>query len=478
MIRIPTRRRFLATAAAPLIAAPARNIDVAIVGAGLAGLTCADQLQSKGVTATIYEAAERAGGRCYSLRGFFPGQVAERGGEFIDTGHKTMINYARKFGLALEDVNKNPGEVRYYFRGQVYSEAQVVAEYRAFVDAMRDDLRAISGEVTADWKTPSDIAFDNMSLAQYLDSRGAGPLINAVLREAYIAEYGLEPEEQSCLNFLFFIHADRRSKFTPFGVFSDERYHVIGGNDAIATGIAAGLRRPIRYGASLRAVRKTASGRIELTTAAGVFTHDAVVLTLPFSVLRGVALDASLGLPAWKTQAIQQLGYGANAKMMVGFGARPWFALHDSIGASYSDLVNHQTTWETNPVNAAARRAVLTDYSGGTRGASLRPSRVQTEASNFLADLDRVYPGAAAAATRNVRGNLLAHLEHWPSNPLSRGSYTCYRPGQFTTIAGNEGKPIGNLFFAGEHANSFYEWQGFMEGACLSGIAAAAQVLA
>jgi len=72
---------------------------------------------------------------------------------------------------------------------------------------------------------------------------------------------------------------------------------------------------------------------------------------------------------------------------------------------------------------------------------------------------------------------VLAHLEHWSSNPLSLWSYTCYLPGQFTTIAGNESKPIENIFFAGEHTNSFYEWQGFMEGALLSGIAAAASVL-
>jgi monoamine oxidase len=72
---------------------------------------------------------------------------------------------------------------------------------------------------------------------------------------------------------------------------------------------------------------------------------------------------------------------------------------------------------------------------------------------------------------------VVAHLEHWPSNPLTRGSYTCYRPGQFTTIAGLEGLPAGNLYFAGEHADSFYEWQGFMEGAALSGIAAGAAIL-
>jgi hypothetical protein len=44
-------------------------------------------------------------------------------------------------------------------------------------------------------------------------------------------------------------------------------------------------------------------------------------------------------------------------------------------------------------------------------------------------------------------------------------------------IAGLEGTPAGNLFFAGEHTNSFYEWQGFMEGAALSGIQAPQEIL-
>ena len=71
----------------------------------------------------------------------------------------------------------------------------------------------------------------------------------------------------------------------------------------------------------------------------------------------------------------------------------------------------------------------------------------------------------------------MAHLEHWPSNPLTRGSYTCYLPGQFTAMVGLEGMPVGNVYFAGGHANSFYEWQGFMEGGALSGIAAAEGIL-
>ncbi len=433
------------------------------------------------MTAAIYEASGRTGGRCFSLRGFFPGQVAERGGEFIDTGHKTMLRYAKQFGLRLEDVNKEPGEIRYYFGGQAHPERAVVDEFRDLVGAMRRDLREISGEVTALRFTPSDRAFDELSLEEYLVTRGAGPLIRAVLEEAYIAEYGLSLAEQSCLNFLFFIHADRRSKFTPFGVFSDERYHVVEGNDAIAQGLSARLAGQLQPGHRLVRVKRTAAERIELhfDTPGGsvVRTHDVAVLTLPFSVLRDVDLDASLGLSVQKKAAIQQLGYGTNAKLMLGFDSRPWLTLHRSNGAAYSDLQNHQTSWETNPIAATASRAVITDYSGAVRGATLNPAQPQVEAEKFLADLNQVYPGAASAATRLPDGSLRAHLEHWPSNPLAKGGYTCYKPGQFTRIAGLEGEPAGNLFFAGEHANSFYEWQGFMEGACLSGIAAASQIL-
>jgi monoamine oxidase len=463
-------------AATSFAAAERRASSVGIVGAGLAGLVCADELAARGIRATIYEASSRVGGRCSSLRGFFPGQTAELGGEFIDNPHKTILGYAKRFGLAREDVNKMPGTVTYFFGGERVDESAIVDEFRAFVPAMQDDLRRSSGAPTADTHTAEDEALDRTSLREYLVTRGASARLQAVIEEAYLAEYGLEPAEQSCLNFLLFIHADRRSKFTPFGVFSDERYHLVGGNDAIATGIAARLPGQIQFGRWLSRVKRLADGRIELTLSQGPGTitrqHDVVVLAIPFTVLRHVDLHATVGLPSWKRAAIDQLGYGTNAKMMVGFTSRPWAAIRGN-GTAYADLQHVQTTWETNPSLATMTRAILTDYSGGARGADLNPSQVQVEAGRFLTDLNRVFPGALAAAARS--GNAYrARLEHWPSNPLTLGSYTCYRPGQFTTIAGNEGKAVGNLLFAGEHANSFYDWQGFMEGAALSGIDAAA----
>jgi monoamine oxidase len=463
------------------------NVDVAIVGAGLAGLVCADRLEAAGVVPTLYDASYRVGGRCFTLGGefggpvTFPGQVAERGGELIDNLHKTMLAYAQEFDLEREDLSHDPGDVLYYFDGAHVPEDVIVDEYRDFVDAMRDDLLASTGAPTAALYNDADFLLDNTSLAEYLETRGAGPNVYKAIEQAYVAEYGRELDEQSSLNFLLFIHADRRSKFTPFGVYSDERFHLVHGNEQIPARIFERLAAPTWLGHKLVRARKTAAGKVELTFKSGNKTvtkvHDAAVFAMPFSVLRDVELDPSLTLPPEKHAAITELGYGMNAKTMIGFDARPWLAAGCN-GGTYADLANVQATWETNPALAAANRAIITDYSGGVRGATLGSVAVQTAASQFLAGFDLVIPGAAAAATRLAGNKLRVHREHWPSNPLTKGSYTCYLPGQFTSVAGNEGTHVGNVYFAGEHANSFYEWQGFMEGACLSGIDAADAILA
>lgn len=58
---------------------------------------------------------------------------------------------------------------------------------------------------------------------------------------------------------------------------------------------------------------------------------------------------------------------------------------------------------------------------------------------------------------------------------IALGSYTCYRPGQWTTIAGDEAGAVGNLYFAGEHCATVS--QGYMNGAAETGRQAALQIL-
>lgn len=482
------------------------NARIAILGAGIAGLACADTLRVHGVSATLYEANTRVGGRIYSNRSF-DGQVAENGGELIDNQHKLMLAYAQDLGLAREDLTKAPGEIAYHFFGQSWSEAEVVDELRVLIERMRPDLQSLSAAPSFFAHAAADVLLDRTSLEEYFELRGPDlPLATAVMKEAYVAEYGREPSETSCLNFLLFFHLDRRSSFEPFGS-SDERWHLLGGNDAICTGIAARLPGPIVTGARATRIRRDALGRYALTFAGASSEElaDALVIALPFSVLRRIELDPSLGLSADQLRAIHELGYGYNAKTMIQFDSRPWLTLYGKSGSVYSDLPNVQNTWETN-YSAAAAHAILTDYSGGERGRLLQqpvvyppgggapatgcsnchigspsaklinPSVGQSQVEAFLSDLDLVYPGVKAAATR-VGGAYRAHFAHWLTQSYSRGSYTCYLPGQFTTICGLESVPAGLVKFAGEHADSFYNYQGFMEGALTSGIRAASELL-
>jgi monoamine oxidase len=456
------------------------NASIGVVGAGISGLACAYQLKKSGCAATVYEANTRLGGRIFSDNGAkWLGQTIERGGELIDTPHKTMIGFAQELGLTLENVLKPTRETFYRFNGQMVPESVIVEEFRALVDAMRDDLRNTNWP-TADYFTEADRALDNTSLAEWLDQRGAPANVKALLNVAYAIEYGVETSALSAISFIYFAKASKQSKLRLWGNWSDERYHVVGGNQQIPLGIAARLAGPIWLDRKLTRVRKLSDGRIELTFLQGRTTitakHDAVVLALPYHLLRGVDLDASLGLPDWKKASIQNFVCGDNAKLMVGFNGQPWID-HGGNGAAYSDLPYLQTTWETSPSTANATRAVLTDYTGATLARSLSPSRVQTDCERFLNDYEKVIPGTKSRARRDASG-YVCHLEHWPSNPFSKGAYSANQPGYFTTIEGLPSKPVGNLYFGSEQTDSFYSWQGFMEGAALAGLRTAAEILA
>jgi monoamine oxidase len=275
----------------------------------------------------------------------FPGQVVERGGEFIDTTHLTMKAYARELGLALEEVEKEwlPGGDTFFVDGQRVPEAVVVDEFRDLVDAIRPHLTKLSGEITAHFFTEFDRALDFTDLAAYLDQKAAGEVVRKIVDVAYTTEYGREISDLSSLAFLFFIRIDKRAKFTPFGVFSDERYHLVDGNQQIPQMIADRLTGPIELEARLLAARKLSDGRVQLTFDQGrsAFTvsHDAVVFAIPFSTLHDVELDPSLGLPPEKRFAIDNFVVGTNAKLNVGFNGRFWAWL-DTSGETWSDLPN------------------------------------------------------------------------------------------------------------------------------------------
>ncbi|PZR77061.1 MAG: FAD-dependent oxidoreductase [Chthoniobacterales bacterium] len=479
-----SRRRFLRTAAAVTAGAAlapifkqaahaAQTPRVVIIGAGTAGLICAYRLQQKDIGARVIEASTRAGGRMFSLRNFFPdNQLTELGGEYIDSGHKTMRRLVQELGLTLNDLGneKNPGGGHtYFFNGRLVPvDADFIEMFRPVARAISDDLKRMKVRNEISYDSPHAREVDRLSLPEWFEKRGVTGLMTSVLRAAYVGEYGLEIDQQSALNLLLTIgDAVPANEFRIFGE-SDERFHIAEGNDSVPGRLAQRLERPVEFGTRLEAITAEGEGyRLALRNdeKSTELKADILVLALPFTILR--QLEVRVKLPEAKRKAIHELGYGTNAKLIAGFSRRVWEEAH-STGYTFTDL-EFQCCWETSRGQPGSQ-AILTNFAGGKLGQHLNEGDVQDRAAAFASQIERIYPGAQEAFTKK------AVRQHWPSSPFVLGSYTCYKPGQYSTLADAIATPIGNMFFAGEHTS--VDFNGYMEGAAETGERAAKEVLA
>ncbi|MCS6930301.1 MAG: FAD-dependent oxidoreductase [Saprospiraceae bacterium] len=445
-----------------------KDVRVVIVGAGMAGLNAAWQLKKSGIQATIYEASNRIGGRMYTTRGFFGlGTVTELGGEFIDSIHEDMLGLAREFSLPLLDTatDKTLTKDAYFFNNRHYTVAQVISELQGIAPRIQADINLYK----SNYNQAVEI-LDKLSLEQYLNNVGATGWIKALLTEAYVTEYGLDAGEQSCLNMIALISLDTSDgTFEIFGE-SDERYKIFGGNDRLIEALASRLSSQINTDHRLTHLAKSSAGYRLVFEQTGGGTKevlaDFVVLTLPFTLLREVKLDQSLNLPPQKVRAINELGYGTNAKLMLGFNGRPW-RVNGYRGYLFTDN-GLQTGWENTQLQNTPESS-YTVFLGGTSGVNVGSGSPDFQASKYLPLLQQVFPGVQTAYNGRVT------RFHWPSSPYAKCSYACYRVGQWKTIAGWEFEPVDRLFFAGEHCSE--EFQGYMNGAAETGRRVAEQIL-
>jgi monoamine oxidase len=472
-----TRRQFLGAAGAVALAAAARapraraasSQRVAVVGAGLAGLTAAYRLKQAGVIADVYEGNTRLGGRCWSLRGVFAdGQVAEHGGELIDTGHLEIRRLCKELRLPLDNLlqgEQNGTEPLYYFDGAPYTYAEAAADFNGVYQALHSDTSAASYPTTHLISTEAGRALDNMSITQWIETRVPGGLsskLGQLLDVAYDIEYGAPCSDQSALNLLYLLGYSGQGQLRLFGR-SNEKYHVRGGNDQIVSELAKRLDGPVRTGWALTALRQTDSG-YELSFGTRKVSADRVVLAIPFSIMRAKVDFSGAGFSDLKEQAIRELGMGTNAKLNVGFSSRYWRTLGNN-GDTYADT-GYQATWEVSRAQPGTS-GILVDYFGSA-GASL-PGNAGTRARTFLGQIEPVLPGI----TQSWDGR--ATLDQWTSNPWTLGSYSYYRVGQYQVFGGAESDIEGAVHFCGEHTTQ--NFQGYLNGAVFTGERVAGEVL-
>jgi monoamine oxidase len=452
--------------------------SIAIIGAGLAGLTCGYRLKQAGLTAQIYEASGRIGGRCYTIHDFDP-LVAEHGGELIDQGHKQVRQLAQELGLDLDDLLRaQPSGTEDFFwvNGGKYEYSQLVEDLNGIYQKMHKDVSAASYPTLWNLYTQRGWELDHMSIIDWLDETvpngGSGSDLGRVLDLAYNIEYGAECSIQSSLNLLYLLGYRGQGQFRVFGA-SNEKYHVRGGNDQIARRMADALSNQISLDTALTAIRLNSGGSYTLTFSTGSGTQtvvaDHVVLALPFSLLRSVNYSKA-GFEPLKVTAIKELPMGTNSKLHVEFSDRFWYAAGNN-GNTYGDT-GFQNTWEVSRAQGGGRgKGLLVDYTGGNIGASFGTGTPSSRAQQFMSQLQPLFPDTTVADLWTGR----ATVDFWTAYPWTKGSYSYWKVGQYTKFSGMEKERQGNCHFAGEHTSQ--DFQGYLNGAVESGERAVDEIL-
>ncbi len=450
---------------------------VAILGAGIAGLTAAYRLQKAGVPCEIFEASERTGGRMFTKRDFnADGMFCELGGELVDSDHADLIHLAGELGIEIQELKgEDKGVDLYYFGGKYYRDEELIPAFRPFAARLAADQGALYEK---DDLVPAKAeSFDRLSLSEYLTDAGKGvdPWVIDMLRVAYVIEYGRDADEQSALNLITYLDPDTEDGFKLYGE-SDESKRIKDGSGTLPDALTKALDRKVKINRGSRLVKiGSGNGVIVLTfsTAAGTRTvkYDRAICTLPFTMLRAVEGVDKLPISAPKKRSIAHLGYGYNVKLMLGFTERWWRnpEVHlpaPSNGSIFTDLPL-QATWETSRGQEGSR-GILTNFMGGTTGKNFTSARID----KVREELNRIFPGIKDKFDGNRA------IMNWPVYQYMKGSYTCPLVGQFTTLLEAAGTPEldGQLVFAGEHTSP--DFSGFMNGGVESGNRAAKEIMA
>jgi len=461
------------------VASGAEASRVVIVGAGLAGLTAAHLLAKSGVRAMLVEGSPRIGGRCWSERdAFTEAQIAERGGELIDTTHEAIRALASEFSLPLDDLleaEPKDSEPLFYFDNAPYTMAEVDRDFRAMRPALIADDKIVGEDLpTYRSHNAAQRTLDRMTAAQWIDTRvpgGRGSRFGQLLVNAYAEELGGDADEISAISVVALLAGSPEDRFSPYEE-SDQRFHIRGGNDQLVTRLAQGLQGQIETGTRFVALSRRGDGRYRVLvvrdSAEREVIADRVILTVPFTLLRSTDLRQA-GFRARKMKSIDELGMGRNTKLQLQFTDRFWRRGKGNGNGEYRLRGPFQTTWDVTraqPGNAG----ILNFFSGGSTAVAAGTSDIDTQARESLAQLTRYTGVNEALWNRRVIRNA------WDRNPWSLGSYALIKPGQYTSFYGIEGEPEGRVFFAGEHTS--IESQGYMNGAVETGQRAAGEVLA
>jgi len=446
-----------------------RKADVAVVGAGLAGLTAARRLVEAGLEPVVLEARDRVGGRTLN-HDLGDGKVVEVGGQWVGPTQRRMLALSREVGVDThptydegENVIEWRGELKRY-RGAIPRINPAILADVAQAQ-VRLDRMARRVPLEAPWEADRAARWDAQTYATWLARNLATAGARTLLEIGAEAVWAQEPADLSLLHVLFYTHSGGGfdSLIGTSGGAQQDRF--VGGSQLVALRVADALGAE-RIALSAP-VRRIAHGTDGVTVAAdGVEVRARRgVVALPPALAGRIAYDPPLS--GYRDQLTQRMAQGTVIKCMAIY-PEPFWRAEGLTGQAASDIGPVRVTFDNSPPDGTP--GVLLGFLEGRQARALGRRTPEERRDAVVGCFARLFGPRAASPDGYVE-------RVWADEEWTRGCYGCAMPtGAWTEFGPALRAPIGPLHWAG--AETATVWSGYMDGAVSSGERAAADIVA